>query len=261
MNILKLIESNTQQVWQDSQIKKTSAQIYWSVLKQSRAIGTGNFARIHETDLEMLFECYDDRFFEGAIKRHLKQIGQPLRFRLSGKMTRAGGKTTREEMWNGKKLLNRKYEIAISTTLLFQTFKDNQQSVLVTGMRCTDRLQALQRIMEHEIIHLVEMMVWYHSDCMRKRFKSITQRLFGHLESNHQLTTVDERALAEFGIKVGDRVRFVHEGQSLSGFVNRITKRATVLVNHPKGELFSDGQRYIRFYVPIQNLKPARHSA
>jgi hypothetical protein len=41
----------------------------------------------------------------------------------------------------------------------------------------------------------------------------------------------------------------------MSGRVNRITRRATVLVPAPTGELFSDGKRYLRFYVPLEQLK------
>lgn len=261
MELLHLVKSTTGKKLTEGQIKKTSAQIYWQLLRESRSLQTANFSRIHESDLAQLFELYDYQIFDGNISKLLKSIKQPLSFRLSGKMTRAGGKTTREETWNGKRLLNRKYEIAISTTLLFQTFKETQQPVSVTGVHCSDRLQALQRIMEHEIIHLVEMIVWYHSDCVRARFKNITRRLFGHLESTHQLTTVDERALSEFGIRVGDPVSFIHDGQRYRGFVNRITKRATVLVQHSRGELFSDGKRYARFYVPIQNLTAEKKSA
>ncbi len=67
--------------------------------------------------------------------------------------------------------------------------------------------------------------------------------------------------MAEFGVKVGDRVQFQHEGKKYRGFVNRITKRATVLVPTPMGELFSDGKRYLKYYVPIQNLMPDRKIA
>ena len=261
MDLLQLVKSKTAEELPESQIKKSSAQIYWSVQKESRDIRLGNFSRIHESDLELLFELYDEKVFDGAVKKHLIQSGHPLTFRLSGKMTRAGGKTTREETFDGRRLLTRNYEIAISTTLLFQTFRNDPQPVIVTGIHCQDRLQALQRIMEHEIIHLVEMIAWYHSDCYRKRFKSISRRLFGHSESTHQLTTVDERALSEFGIQVGDLVSFAHEGRRYRGFVNRITKRATILVPYERGELFSDGKRYAKFYVPIQNLSVEKKSA
>lgn len=261
MQLLNNIKSQTDTLWPSDKTKKATAQIYWNLLSDSKHLTHANFSRIEAADIESLFELYDESFFDGNLKRTLNELGQPISFRLSGKMTRAGGKTTREESWRGKRLIHRRYEIAISTTLLFQTFQNQSKPVIVTGISCSNRLQALQRIMEHEIIHLVEMMVWYHSDCFRKRFKTITNRLFDHTESTHQLTTVDERALTEFGIKVGDVVSFQHERQTYTGFVNRITKRATVLVEHESGERFSDGKRYARFYVPIQNLRAASRTA
>lgn len=261
MKSLNILKPLTDRNLAPQKIRKATAQIYWNLQKESRSIRSGNFQRIGESDLAFLFEQYDEFFFDSRIMPLLKQLGHPLTFRLSGRMTRAGGKTTREENWRGRHLVHRRYEIAVSTTLLFQTFKDDSRKVLVTGIECTDRLQALQRIMEHEIIHLVEMIGWYHSDCFRQRFKSIARGLFEHRESTHQLTTVDERALAEFGIKVGDRVSFVHDSTRYQGFVNRITKRATVLVESAGGELFSDGKRYTRFYVPISNLRLERQSA
>ncbi len=261
MELLQSIKSRTQQVCPLHQTKKKSAQIYWILRNETQEFRSANFRKIHESNLAHLFELYDAHFFDNEITRLLRSLKQPLSFRLSGKMTRSGGTTTREEIWQGKKLLDRKYEIAISTTLMFQTFKDTHKTVNVTGIDCIDRLQALQRIMEHEIIHLVEMMIWYHSDCFRKRFQSITGRLFGHTESTHELTTGDERAFQEFGIRVGQQVSFVHGGKRFRGFVNRITKRATVLVATSRGELFSDGKRYSRFYVPVQNLIPEKKSA
>ena len=41
------------------------------------------------------------------------------------------------------------------------------------------------------------------------------------------------------------------------GRVNRLTKRATVLVEDPEGERFSDGRSYRRYYVPILQLRSA----
>ncbi|MEE2642370.1 MAG: SprT-like family protein [Planctomycetota bacterium] len=254
MELLNSIKSRTERNCPGSQSRKRTAQIYWNLQKSGR-FRSAQFSRIEESDLEEMFHLYDALFFDNEISSLLKQLKHPLSFRLSGKMTRAGGKTTREESWDGRRLIDRKYEIAISTTLLFQTFKSPGKPVIVTGVECSDRLQALQRIMEHELIHLVEMMVWYHSDCFRNRFKAISNRLFCHTESTHQLTTVDERALREFGIQAGDSVSFSHGGQRYRGIVNRITKRATILVPSSAGELFSDGKRYARFYVPIEALR------
>ena len=37
--------------------------------------------------------------------------------------------------------------------------------------------------------------------------------------------------------------------------VNRITRRATILVEHPKGQSYSDGKRYLKFYIPLPLLR------
>ena len=41
----------------------------------------------------------------------------------------------------------------------------------------------------------------------------------------------------------------------MTGIVNKITKRATVLVADSNGMLYSDGQRYERYYVPLSGLE------
>ena len=53
---------------------------------------------------------------------------------------------------------------------------------------------------------------------------------------------------------------FIYEGRPLTGRVNRLTKRATVLVEDAEGERFSDGRRYRRYYVPIVHLQLQAYS-
>ncbi len=65
-----------------------------------------------------------------------------------------------------------------------------------------------------------------------------------------------ERAFTKFGVKPGNRVSFRFDGQHHTGVVNRITKRATVLVEDASGEPYSNGKRYRKFYVPIGMLEP-----
>jgi hypothetical protein len=99
------------------------------------------------------------------------------------------------------------------------------------------------------------MLVWIHSDCAAGRFQAIANRLFGHTEHRHELVTQRERAAKLFDIRVGSRVYFMHEGYPLQGVVNRITRRATVLVESPKGEMYTNNKRYLKYYVPIAGLK------
>jgi hypothetical protein len=234
-------------------LRRTEA-IKDQLLRSSKHVVSPNFNSIHTHDLIRAAELYEEFFFDRMCLSTARQYG--LRFRLSSRMTSAGGKTTRV-VWPAT--LTRKskteYEIAISTSLLFQTFQDHNNPVKVCGVACNTRLDAMLRIMEHELIHLAEMLSWYDSDCAANRFQNIAYRMFHHTEHKHQLTTQQERAKTVFNIRVGSRVEFVMEGKVYRGLVNRITRRATVLVEAPDGVLFSDGKRYVKYYVPLTHLR------
>jgi hypothetical protein len=233
------------------EIKADVKQIYSNLLGQSRSIQAGNFTSIHSSDLEFLFARYDETFFDGLLHETIKRSGAPISFR----MTKVGGTTTKYRMARGPGPRS-SYEIAISSTLLFATFYDVQRPIMVTGVECRDRIECLQRIFEHELIHLAEMLIWDDSSCSRQRFQSLAFQFFTHTEATHQLITPGERASLKFGIRTGDKVRFRIDGASYEGFVNRITKRATVLVENDCSPLYSDGKRYAKYYVPISQLEP-----
>ena len=226
--------------------------IYERVLSRSRYLQAGNFRSIHADDLATLFEAYDTEFFRGACLASLG--GKRLDFRVSTRMTSAGGKTFHytPRFKSGQEW----YEIAVSAPLLFQTFRDVSRPVTVCGVSCKDRLEALQRIFEHEMIHLVELVSWRNSECSAPRFQSIASRMFLHREHTHNLITQSERAKVKFGIVAGTRVQFEYEGRMFTGVVNRVTKRATILVEDPSGMRYSDGKHYMKFYIPLDHLQP-----
>lgn len=237
------------------EIAGRTREIYDSVLRESEYFDVANFAAVAPRDIERLFDLYDRLFLDGGCRKLLGDT--PLHFRLSKRMTQAGGKAACRELRDDRgKVLRTEYEIAVSTTLLFQTFREDHRPVVMSGIECRDRLAALQRVIEHEMTHLVEMLVWVTSSCAAPRFQSIANRFFGHTDHRHQLITPRERALTTFGIKLGDRVSFRFDGKHFTGRVNRITKRATVLVEDRNGVSYSDGKRYAKFYVPVEMLKP-----
>lgn len=252
MELLDQIRSTRQSL---AEIRSRTREIYETLIASSPRMPEGNFDAIHSDDLETLFELYDELFFDGRLEPAVRTDRTPLFFRVSKRMTRVGGTTTkyRHGRTSGPK---NSYEIAISSTLLFSTFYDVERAVTVTGIECRDRLECLQRIFEHELIHLSEMVIWDDSSCSQQRFQSLAFQLFGHTEATHQLITPDERAVMKYGVRPGDRVRFQMEGTHYEGFVNRITKRATVLVEHSGGSLYSDGKRYSKYYIPLAALEP-----
>ena len=237
------------------QIRSWRDEIHKQVLVSSRSMNGSNFTRVSQTDLQRMVRLYDDRFFGGQIVATAASEG--LRFSLSSRMTRTAGKLVTQYPqgdYNGI----RQFEMVLSSTLLFQTFEDVSRPVAVAGCPCRDRVDAMQRVVEHEFVHLVEMLIWNDGNCSEARFQSIASRYFGHTDYQHDLITQRERAARRFDIRVGDHVVFFHDGHRLSGRVNRITRRATILVPNPAGEPFSDGERYVRYYVPLEQLRKVR---
>lgn len=231
------------------------ASIAREVLERSSVMDGENFRKIARQDLERMAEAYDRYFFGGLCLALARMHG--MDFRLSSRMSRAGGKTTRQVFrgMRGRPAAVH-YEIALSTSLLFQSFRKPGDRTRVCGLWCDNRLAAMQRIVEHEMIHLCEMLVWIHSDCSASRFQSVAHRLFGHTEHRHELITQQERAARDFNISLGRRVVFELNDRKLVGVVNRITSRATVLVPDPKGPRYSDGAHYVKYYVPLDRLRP-----
>ena len=231
-----------------ARIRRRTRSIGRRLLNTSPHIREPDFTAIHPDDLFFLFAAYDARFLDGICGTLLGP--DDLTFRLSSRMTRAGGKTRRFRGLDGIT----RFEIAVATSILFDGFVADDPDVTVGGLPCRHRLDALQRVFEHEFVHLAEWLCWDESHCGRSRFQGIAHRLFRHREHTHELITRTERA-ASMGIAVGSRVTFRYRGQRHEGRVNRITKRATVLVEDPEGDRWSDGCRYVRYYVPLGRLR------
>ena len=72
--------------------------------------------------------------------------------------------------------------------------------------------------------------------------------LFAHLDR------IDNTVQYSWFLEIA-RTFFSFEGERLTGIVNRITRRATVLVPHPQGVRYSDGGHYRKYYIPLGQLE------
>lgn len=231
-------------------------QVRARMLAESPYVRQANFIRLSEADLLLLYRLYDELFFAGALQPLvMEKSGRPLTLKVSNAMSSSGGRTTRTRRRLRSGTLQTHYEIAISARLLFNSFKEDDRPIHVSGQLCPDRLDAMMRIMEHELVHLIEMLTFGESNCKQTRFLTIADRLFGHTHAHHRLITARERAATEHQLHVGDQVEFTFEGQTLRGMLNRITTRATILVPDPRGQRYTDGNHYMRYYVPLARLK------
>ncbi len=229
-----------------------------SLIRRSSNVTQGNFDKLAPKDLRILYEEYDSEFFDGFLQDQLTELDSPpVSFRLSKRMTSAAGATKyrRLPVSSGETGVYRPlFELVIGIDLLFQQFKSQDRLVHVNGLECSDRLEALQRVFEHELTHMLELMVWESSSCSKSPFQKMAQHIFGHTEFTHQLITRKERASSEHNIQVGSEVAFEFHGRKYEGVVTRITKRATVLVKSAEGILYTDGIRYRKFYILIGEL-------
>lgn len=242
-------------LFSQEQVAGNASAIYEAVLQGSPHIRRGNFEELRSADLAFLFRHYDERVFTGLLQKKLEEAdATPIRFRPSRRLTKNGGYTKQIER-DTPKGRRVSYEIAIAADMLFQAFNEDHREITVNGLVCMDRLQAMQRVFEHELIHLVELLFWGTSSCRQDRFQSLARRIFGHTEYTHRLITRTERARALYGIGVGERVSFSFEGSRRTGVVNRITRRATVLVESENGQRYSNGKSYAKYYVPLEALR------
>ena len=229
--------------------------IHSALIAKSGYVSSGDFKRIASSDLETLFEEYDRQYFRGFVSETLQTIGPTsVAFRLSKRMTSVGGSTSLRKKKDPSGSLAPVFEITIAIDMLYQQFKSGDGVVIVNGLECSDRLLALQSVFEHEIIHLLELTLWERSSCKKDRFQKMANEVFGHTKFSHQMITRKERAARDHGIRPGSKVSFEFDGAECEGFVSRVTKRATVLVKSSEGDLYKDGNRYLKFYVPIADL-------
>src|SRR5262245_20559167 len=128
-----------------SEITAKSRLVYDRAIHQSRCLQRGNFESIEPRDLQLLFDACDEIYLGGAIRRALG--AEPLRFRLSRRLTSAAGQTTRRSVRIDRLTKRRDFEITISTTLLFQSFLESGRTVSASGVECRNRLEALQRVL------------------------------------------------------------------------------------------------------------------
>ncbi len=245
-------------LYSSHEVDRRFRRIHEAMLDQSPQIRAADFTVIGTDDLERLFAHYDREFFQGRLGEMLIEDGShPAAFRLSRRLTSAAGQTLRRVRrvnQAGRSAIRVDYEITVSTTLLYNTFAGHERTVTVGGLVCSDRLEALQRIFEHELLHLAEFLGWGSSNCKASNFRALSRRLFAHEAPHHDLITPREQAKAAYDIQLGDTVSFEVEGVRRRGVVNRITRRATVLVEDHRGRLYSNGKHCIPYYVPLALL-------
>lgn len=186
-------------------------------------------------DLKFLFHLYDYFYFSELMSKHIK-----ISLTYSNRLTKSAGLVKYS-------LYTQKAEIIFSIPLIFIAYLNDSTGHQVNGVFCKTPVEALMRVMEHELTHLIEYVLFKKSSCSNPQFLKICYNLFGHTESKHMIGINSESNRVKYSFKKGETVSFLFNGTKYHGILNRITKRATVIVN--------DNNSIRKFYVPVNLLK------
>lgn len=225
-----------------------------ALIESSKSIKNTRISAISTEDLYMLYNLYDDIFFD----KKLKGSGIIVSFSLSRRMTSSAGKTFfKKPTSDGSQSPQNDciYEIRIGVDFFFN-YNLTSGKKLVCGIETDNSLDALLLVFEHELCHVLEQAFYGDSNCSKQRFKTLASNLFDHKASHHQLPTHRQIAYECHDLKVGDLVSFSFDGKCHKGIINRINKRATVMVESRDGDYRDKkGKRYNKYYVPLKLLE------
>lgn len=238
-------------IYDEKVIVQKRKQIFEEFLELSENVEDGNFKTISTYDLKLLFELYDKMFFYSDFRDRYEGS---LRFSFSKRMTRSAGLTLCPQNISTLQPKDVIIEFRFGVDFFFN-YDLSHKEKFVSGVKTHNALEALQLVLEHEICHAIEFILYHRSSCKGKRFKTIAKNLFNHSSSYHALPTNQEIAKEKLGLSIGKRVSFQFEDQCFEGFINGINKRATVMVKNKEGDYIDrQGNRYAKYYVPLNHL-------
>lgn len=139
-----------------------------------------NVSEMTNEDLCGIFNMYDELCFDGDIKAQLGDFKYTLKFEKSG-----------TETFNTQGICARG-KCAYTITIPVEFFKGIESGKVtnVAGHECRDQLECLQRVIEHELVHLV-IFVFCRDDFISgehgELFMKLVKDLFGHTDHRHYI--------------------------------------------------------------------------
>jgi hypothetical protein len=182
-----------------------------------------NLDNFNVKDLQKLFDLYNTHFFNNSL---------PItKLEISNALTRVAGKcktTTIGSVCD--------YTIRISRPIFTKLNLEKDQKTKSGGLICRSRLQCLQLVLEHEMIHLIIRYNIPTKKGLDKRiysshgllFKDLVKNYFGQTESTHQIGRIiydesdEHKPLLEKDIKVGKMVFYFDKGEIKKGIITAV---------------------------------------
>lgn len=178
-----------------------------------------NLDNFNDLQLYHLYDLYNKYFFNSALPRVTLQI--------STNLTKTAGKC--QAIRGGKEC---QYTIFISKSVFSRLNLKEEQSTKSGGLECQSRLECLQLVLEHEMIHLAIQIHYPDAKAKDQKiysshgalFKDLVYAYFGQTKSTHQIGSIiendeDEEPLTKGQIQIGTIVSFLSKNILRKGVV------------------------------------------
>ena len=165
-------------IYDEKAIVQKRKQIFEEFLELSENVEDGNFKTISTYDLKLLFELYDKVFFHSDFRN---QYEGSLRFSFSKRMTRSAGLTLCPQNISTLQPKDVIIEFRFGINFFFN-YDLSHKEKFVSGVKTHNALEALQLVLEHEICHVIEFILYHRSSCKGKRFKTIAAVIMHYLQ-------------------------------------------------------------------------------
>nr|QBK90206.1 MAG: SprT-like family protein [Pithovirus LCPAC102] len=180
---------------------------------------------MNNDELDVMFKLYDYYFFNNMISYALQKSGGNIKFKFSTKMTSAGGTCSRIGICT--------YIIKISKENINNITPINIINSEINGLKPKNKVNALQLIFEHELVHAI---LSIFVDDLRghgKLFKDMVKQLFGHTKITHSILN-KPLVVNQYNFKVNDLIYFMVKDKKSYGTIIKLNPK-NVKVNTMTG--------------------------
>lgn len=180
--------------------------------------------------IEELFYAIDEHMLYGYVEEMLIKENSTVKFRIS-RGTRTAGTCGKDGCV---------YTISISNQLFDGLFKKGEKTLITNGLKCKSRNECLMLTLEHEMVHLITMLIG-SDDCHGRIFQCVAKELFEHTDFRHEFTKGDVD------------LRFNKEDVYVGLVVQTSVGLGTVVkLNPSRAKVYIDGKTW---NVPYSGLK------
>lgn len=179
--------------------------------------------------LDNMYKLYDYYFFSNLISNSLAKVGGSAIFKFTDRMTSTGGSCG---------IVGRcTYEMKISSDRLNKLTPENISNVHANGITPINKIEALQLIFEHELVHMILQMFSIAKEMHGPFFQKIALNLFGHTDFRHGITdsrlsgsNINNIRVTKDQLYVGQTISYKsNTGEIVTGLVVKLNPKKAIV--------------------------------